>query len=121
MEIQSSNTKKIIIGVALSAVLAFAIYYFFFRSTAAPAIVYDQFGNQVQAQVVGQDLVDLLSQLKTVTLDQALFHSAAFLFLTDYGITLPNETPGRKNPFDLLPGVVQNTASAASAPSQKTR
>ncbi len=100
---ENSPIRKIII-IGISAVLLFSALYFFVFNKTAPAVVFDQFGNPVQAQVVGQDLVDLLDQLQNVQLDDTLFSKQAFINLTDYAITLPNEPQGRANPFGSLSG-----------------
>jgi hypothetical protein len=116
---ESTNTKKIIIGAVTIVVLAFAVYYLFFR-TKTPVVTLDQYGNPVVAQSVGADLVELLNKLQSVTLDQSIFKTPAFLYLTDFSVPLPTEAPGRKNPFDVLPGFVQSVSPAKSIPT-KTR
>ncbi len=98
---QNSPIKKIIIIAVSVAFLSMAIYFFVFHKTT-PVSVLDQFGNPVAAQSEGQDLVDLLSQLQAVTLDDSLFKNQAFINLTDYSITLPSEPQGRPNPFDKI-------------------
>ncbi len=103
METESSNTKKITVAVILTFILAFAVYFFFFRSTEV-AIVLDEFGNPVQAQVVGQDLIDLLSELQSVKLDDSLFVSPAFLGLVDSSVLLSPQPQGRENPFSPISG-----------------
>jgi hypothetical protein len=99
----NSPTKKIATIVIVILVILVVIYYFFFRGTA-PAVTLDQFGNPVSAQVVGQDLVELLNKLQSVTLDDSIFHDPAFINLTDFSTTLPNLPVGRANPFDNLAG-----------------
>lgn len=112
METESSNTKKIITAVVLVAVVAFAVYFFFFRS-AEVEMVLDEFGNPVQAQVVGQDLIDLLHELESVKLDDAIFSSPALQNLVDLSIILTPQPQGRENPFSPLSG--------SGAVSQKAR
>jgi len=103
METESSNTKKIIIGAVLAALLGFAVYFFFFRS-AEIAIVLDEFGNPVVAQVVGKDLIDLLKELQAITLDDAIFATPAFLQLVDSSVLLSPQPQGRENPFAPISG-----------------
>jgi hypothetical protein len=97
---QSPIKKIIVIGVTIVFVVA-ALYFFFFRSTE-PQLVIDEFGNPVEAQVIGQDLIDLLAELEQVTLDQSLFTREAFVNLTDFSQVLPDEPRGRANPFSSL-------------------
>ena len=87
----------------LLAVIAYAIYFFFFRNSV-PEIVLDEFGNPVQAQVVGQDLIDTLTELQSVTLSDKVFNTPAFTNLMDFSIVLTPETPGRNNPFSPITG-----------------
>jgi hypothetical protein len=104
MQPEEKNPIQKIIIIGISAVLLFSGLYFFVFNKTGPSIVFDQFGNPVQAQVVGQDLVDLLDQLQSVELDESLFSKQAFINLSDYAITLPNEPQGRANPFSPLSG-----------------
>jgi hypothetical protein len=97
---QSPIKKVIVIGVSIALVIA-ALYFFLFRSSE-PQMIIDEFGNPVEAQVVGQDLIDLLAELEGVTLDQSLFSREAFVNLTDFAQNLPNEPRGRANPFSSL-------------------
>lgn len=112
METESSNTKKITIAVILVALFGFALYFFFFRSTEV-AIVLDEFGNPVQAQVVGQDLIDLLSELQSVKLDDSLFASPAFLGLVDSSVLLSPQPQGRENPFAPISGSVRGSGQGS--------
>ena len=118
MNIQSSNTKKIIIIGVLVAVLGFTVYYFFFKGTSTATVVLDQFGNPIQAQVIGSDLIELLNRLQYVTLDYAFLSSTAFTNLTNFGIILPSESPGRNNPFDPIGGYSQSAAVTSGAPAK---
>lgn len=103
MEAESSNTKKIIGGLIGTAFVVFALYFFFFKS-AEVAIQIDEYGNPVQAQVVGQDLIDLLAELQSVNLDASIFNSPLFINLNDFAIQLRDEPRGRKDPFEPLSG-----------------
>lgn len=104
MQPQENSPIRKIITIGIFAVLLFSALYFFVFNKNTPPITFDQFGNPVQAQVVGQDLVDLLNQLQGVTLDDSLFAKQAFINLTDYAITLSNEPQGRANPFGPISG-----------------
>lgn len=105
MNTESTNTKKILIALVLIFVLGFAVYFFFFRN-ATPVVTFDEFGNPIQAQIVGQDLIDLLNEVQSITLDTKLFRAQTFLNLTDFGIELVDQPRGRSNPFETIPGGV---------------
>ena len=114
MQPQENSPMRKIIMIAILAILVFSALYFFVFNKKAPITVLDQFGNPVEAQVVGQDLVDLLNQIQAVTLDESLFRNPAFIHLTDYSIVLPEEPRGRQNPFDTIGG-------RSTIPSQSAR
>ncbi len=103
MQPESSQTKKIVISLVLLALIVFTGWFFFFRN-GAEEIIFDEFGNPIVAQVVGQDLIDLLAELQSVTLDASVLQSAGFLNLTDYAIDLGTQPTGRKNPFEKISG-----------------
>ncbi len=103
MQTESSNTKKLLVALVLLAVVGFAIYIFFFRKVEV-AVVFDEFGNPVQAQVVGQDLIDLLVELQAVSLDDSLFGTASFRGLVDSSVVLSPQPQGRSNPFAPISG-----------------
>jgi hypothetical protein len=58
-----------------------------------------------------QELLVALSGLKEIVLDTSLFTDPIFLSLTDYGVELPQEVAGRRNPFAP---VGQDSGSAAT-------
>ncbi len=103
METESTNTKKIAVAAIFVALIAFALYFFFFRSVETE-VTLDEFGNPVQAQVVGQDLLDLLVELQSVSLDASIFNSQLFRNLSDFGIELIDEPRGRTDPFEPIGG-----------------
>ncbi len=98
MQTDSSNSKKILIAAAAFILLGFAAYYFFFR-TVTPETTLDEFGNPVEASVVGQDLIDLSRQLESIKLDTGSLKKKTFTSLVDFGISLPLQSIGRNNPF----------------------
>ena len=114
MEPQQQNPVKKIISIAVVVLLILSGIYFFFFNKAPAVLTKDEFGNPVQMEVVGQDLLDLLSQLKSVKLDNALFAKPAFVQLTDYSIPLPSQPQGRTNPFSSYSGGAQTVFTPVS-------
>jgi len=100
MEIKGSN-KMIIVLVVVLLIASMTAYYLFFKSPAEN-LVFDEFGNPVAAQVVGQDLINVLNELESVTFDSSLFRTPAFLNLFDFAVTLTTQPQGRANPFDVI-------------------
>lgn len=93
--------KKTIATIAVFVVLFAGVYFFVLHKASTPQVL-DQFGNPVEAESVGSDLIALLDKLQGVTLDDSLFQKQAFIELTNYSTTLPAETPGRSNPFQSI-------------------
>jgi hypothetical protein len=51
---------------------------------------------------LSQDVLSTLSSLTVIRLDASLFDDEVFKSLTDYGVDLPTQTAGRRNPFAPL-------------------
>lgn len=49
-----------------------------------------------------RDIVSILNQLKTISIDDAIFRDPAFMALTDFHREISPQPKGRQNPF--LPG-----------------
>lgn len=94
--------RKVIVLIVTLILVGGGIYLFFFKTEAPPEISFDEFGNPVEAQVVGQDLIDLLEELQAVELDDSLFRQESFVNLTNYAVTLPDLPRGRSNPFGSI-------------------
>jgi hypothetical protein len=108
--------KNILIIIALLA-LAGGIYFFFLRPAPAVPSLATSAGAPVSASPsgsqVGQEFLTLLLNLKTITLNDAIFSKPAFKDLQDYTITLvPEGNEGRVNPF--APIGVESTDNATS-------
>ncbi len=54
---------------------------------------------------VGQDILNLVNDLRTVNIDQKIFSSDLFTNLKDFGVTLYPEPQGRPNPFAVIGGL----------------
>ncbi len=103
MEPKAHSVKSITVGIIAIILVGLAIYFFFIKKVDQQ-VIFDQFGNPVEAQVVGQDLIDLLVKLQSVNLDESLFQDTAFVNLTDFSLTVPDQLQGRDNPFEPIPG-----------------
>ena len=104
IEVENANTKTIIAVVAITVLLIFFVYFFFFRNTET-IIVFDEFGNPVAAQIIGQDLINILADLETITFDDSVFRNPAFTELSDQSVVLRKEPMGKSNPFSPFAGV----------------
>ncbi len=81
-----------IIAIFIAAVFS---YNSFFSSDTVPA--------SSQASIpVGDDLLKIFEELQRVTLDRSVLSSPGFLLLADFTTSIPQQTTGRPNPFDLI-------------------
>ncbi len=64
-----------------------------------------------EAGEVGRDLLNLLLESNTITLDDTVFSGELFLRLQDFGKPIPPEDSGRDNPFAPLTGFVAGSDS----------
>ncbi len=90
-----------IISATIVILLVVGVYFLFIRAAPEKAL-FDEFGNPVESEVVGKDLIKLLAEVQAVNLDTSLFESEAFVKLTDFTMQLNNEPRGRANPFQSL-------------------
>lgn len=87
------------IAVIALVVVGFFIYTYFFTSTPEPVL---SASTPSQNALVDADLIALLSELKSIQLDDSIFKDQTFLSLHDFSQTLVPEPVGRQNPFAPL-------------------
>jgi hypothetical protein len=105
--------KKILIIVAIIAI-AFVLYRVFFGRGEEPALS-SETPSGLPAEGSG-DLLSLLLQLKSITLNEAVFADAAFQTLEDFTVKLIPEPIGRKNPFAPIGSVQISNNSTTTEP-----
>ncbi len=72
------------------------VYLNFFAGSASEALLATTADSQ---SPVSQDLLVTLSNLHTIKLDSSIFSDPLFQSLTSFGVELPPENVGRRNPF----------------------
>lgn len=96
--------KKNKIFAAGGAVLLFAIvYYMFFTGGSAPA---PSVTSTSASTPVSQKLVVMLTSLNTIQLNSSVFKDPVFQSLADFGVVIPQQQVGRRNPFAPLQNAV---------------
>lgn len=100
--------NKLLIGAAVLGL--FAVLYFFVFSGGAntPLLTETEVGNET---IVTQELLVTLSNLRAIELSSAIFTDPVFASLTDFGVVIPQEPVGRRNPFVPYAGGGQTTSS----------
>ena len=100
--------NKLLIAAAFVGLCA-ALYYFVFAAgTSTPPLTETEVGNET---LVTQELLVTLSNLRSIELNNSIFTDPVFASLTDFGVVIPQEPVGRRNPFVPYAGGVQTTSS----------
>ncbi|MEX2013975.1 MAG: hypothetical protein WD896_01315 [Parcubacteria group bacterium] len=94
MEIFAKN--KGILGVVAIFIVAMFIYNSFFKSDNSAL------SSELRASSIGDDLLQIRAELQAVTFNRAIFTSAGYLLLNDFSVSIPEQTTGRSNPFDII-------------------
>jgi hypothetical protein len=90
-----SKSKKIIVGIVILA-LCFLAYKVFISPSGEDLA---SANSASSGALVGQDILNLLESLKTVTINPEIFTGQAFQNLEDFTIVIQPEPIGRANPF----------------------
>jgi hypothetical protein len=87
----------------LAVVIVIALLYFFVFKKEDPLV---ETSSSSQADIVGQDVINELTRLKTlVSMNTQLFSNPIFTSLKDTSVTVVPVSTGRKNPFLPVSGI----------------
>jgi hypothetical protein len=89
--------NKIGLGAGVALILAAGAY--FVLSKGGDEALLQSTGSEEITSPVSRELLVILSDLRTVTLDESLFGDEGFRSLVDFGIEIPLQPVGRRNPF----------------------
>jgi hypothetical protein len=95
---QFLKDNKLYIGLVIVAVLGWWLYMTYFAGSASDASLL----TTPQESPLSQDVLTTLSNLTVIRLDPSIFSDPVFTSLTDYGVQIPAENVGRRNPFAPL-------------------
>lgn len=84
------------------------VYFTYFSGSTAPLTA-----SSVDQSVSG-DLLVTLNSLHTIKLDNSIFGDPVFASLSDFGVSIPAQDAGRRNPFAPI-----GKADAPAAPAKK--
>lgn len=93
---QLFKDKKTLLYSSLLAVVLVGGYFAFFNTKNVPDLTSTM--EDPTARVSG-DLLSTLSSLNVIKLDNTIFSDPAFTALSDFGVTIPLQPAGRRNPF----------------------
>ncbi len=93
--LKDNKLYVIIILLALAGVWA---YFMFFSGGGGNSATV----TTDETSPLSQDVLVTLSNLHTIKLDSTIFTDPVFVSLTDYGVAIPPQAAGRRNPFAPL-------------------
>jgi hypothetical protein len=88
------KNKYVTYGVGAALVLG--LVYYVWTSTGSGALLTT---TEEGTSPLSQEILITLGQLQTIELEPSIFTDPAFVSLTDFGVTIPPQTAGRRNPF----------------------
>ena len=94
---KKENYLKFFVFIAVVAMMG-VVYFLFAPSRGIPEIV----GADINEREI-QEVKGLLSDLRDIRIDRALFESDAFISLKDQRKELPSYALGKDDPFEPLP------------------
>ena len=89
------NKNRLYIGVIVLALAGLWLYMTYFSGPSSSATL----SNDRAASPLSQDVLITLSNLNTIRLDESIFSDPLFMSLSDYGVAIPPQNAGRRNPF----------------------
>jgi len=87
--------KNKFVAGGIGLVLILTLVYYVWTSSENSAILTTNDGTSP----LSQEILITLGQLHTIRLDPAIFTDPVFASLTDFGVTIPPQNAGRRNPF----------------------
>lgn len=96
-------------GLALLA-LIYVYLAFFSGNSSSPTL------SSSETSPLSNDILVTLQSIHSITLDGSIFSDPVFVSLSDFGVTIPLENVGRRNPFAPI-GVSSAPKSATSSSS----
>ena len=86
--------NKFVVG-SIAGVLVLTLIYYVWTSAENSAFLTMTEGTSP----LSQEILTTLGQLHTIRLDSAVFNDPVFISLSDFGVTIPPQQTGRRNPF----------------------
>jgi hypothetical protein len=92
--------KKTLIYGAILAILLIVAYFVMFAGGGEGDVV--TVASEDPTSAVSEDLLKTLNSLNVIKLDETLFADPSFVSLSDFGVIIPAQPIGRRNPFAPL-------------------
>ena len=104
--------NKMALGGGVVILLAGYVYFAYFAGSDAGPILTSSDSNVT----LSQNLLVTLQNLHTIKLDSSIFDDPSFQSLTDFGVSIPTQNVGRRNPFLPLPSAPADTGTVIKSP-----
>lgn len=85
--------NKTLLYLLGGVIVVAGVYYVWKSQGPTPTLV------ESAAMPGSQHILDTLNQLHTINLDPTIFTDPVFMSLSDFGVTIPPQQAGRRNPF----------------------
>ncbi|HEV8666219.1 MAG TPA: hypothetical protein VN665_00010 [Candidatus Paceibacterota bacterium] len=105
--------KKNMVAIGAGVVLLGAIYVYMTYFSPPPAATLTT--SDANA-TISQNLLVTLQNLHTIKLDNSIFSEPAFQSLTDFGVVIPQQNVGRRDPFLPVAGTATVGAGGITLP-----
>ncbi len=106
----------VLISLIIAVVL---LVYFAYASLNKPLALLT---SDKSTSLIGSTVsLNILASLRIITLDNSIFSDPAFISLIDFGVVIPEEPVGRRNPFAPVQSIVISTASSSGAKTSAPR
>ena len=93
------QNKKIVVIIVMIIIAFIAYVYFFGKDNNTQLITSNLNVSQTNKLNAGKEIVVLLSDLKSLQLNDDIFKNKEFKSLEDFSLPIANEPKGRNNPF----------------------
>lgn len=84
--------NKILLGLLVATSVG-ALLYWWSSTSSSPVLT------QEDSSPLSTDFLATLGNLTTIELNESIFTDETFRTLTDFGVTIPPQATGRRNPF----------------------
>ncbi len=105
---KNNSSKKTWITIGIIIVVAFIVYYFYLSGSSSPADT-GLLQQQPEGQLEAAQVLNLLNQVDSLTIDTSFFQGPAYQSLVDYTVPIPTMNVGRADPFAPIPGFFTKT------------
>jgi hypothetical protein len=87
------KNNKMTLGGGVALLLLVWVYFTYFGGGGTEPL------SSPDTTAISGDLLVTLGSLHTIKLDNSLFSDPVFVSLSDFGVSLPPQAAGRRNPF----------------------